>query len=541
LTVSKFKLAQERAVGHTFFLCAYNFIHMKTDVLVVGAGPTGLALAVQLIRNGIDFVIIDKTETITPYSKAIGVQARTLEIYDQIGLADAAVRQGTIGEKIRMFAGGELRAEFDFGNIGEGMSPFPFVLMLEQSKNETLLYDYIRTSGQDVVWSTELENLKQDADGVTASVKHVDGTRDEINAKYMVGCDGPRSLTRHLLGLEFEGSTFERVFYVADAQIDWQMDHNALQICLAEESFVIFFPLKGDKRWRIVGTFPDEFSKDTDEILYEEIEQRIKEQAEIELDIHDVEWFSTYKVHSRHVEKFSSGRCFLAGDSAHVHTPVGAQGMNTGIQDGYNLAWKLAMTLRGEAGDKLLDTYNDERLANAKNLLRTTDRMFHLAADDDWYIAFLRVHVLPFVAGTLLGFDSIKRLLFPLVSQIGINYRKSRLSVGDDFKIKAGDRMPYFEIDGASIYDRLRDPKFHLLIFSDGASVIESDSVAMDYAAFDVLPLYPGIAETFGTNETLSVILRPDNYIGYIAKGLDEGVIKKYLLETIGLIPPISK
>jgi len=514
---------------------------MKTDVLVVGAGPTGLALAVQLIRNGIDFVIIDKTETITPYSKAIGVQARTLEIYDQIGLADAAVRQGTIGEKIRMFAGGELRAEFDFGNIGEGMSPFPFVLMLEQSKNETLLYDYIRTSGQDVVWSTELENLKQDADGVTASVKHVDGTRDEINAKYMVGCDGPRSLTRHLLGLEFEGSTFERVFYVADAQIDWQMDHNALQICLAEESFVIFFPLKGDKRWRIVGTFPDEFSKDTDEILYEEIEQRIKEQAEIELDIHDVEWFSTYKVHSRHVEKFSSGRCFLAGDSAHVHTPVGAQGMNTGIQDGYNLAWKLAMTLRGEAGDKLLDTYNDERLANAKNLLRTTDRMFHLAADDDWYIAFLRVHVLPFVAGTLLGFDSIKRLLFPLVSQIGINYRKSRLSVGDDFKIKAGDRMPYFEIDGASIYDRLRDPKFHLLIFSDGASVIESDSVAMDYAAFDVLPLYPGIAEIFGTNETLSVILRPDNYIGYIAKGLDEGVIKKYLLETIGLIPPISK
>ena len=155
------------------------------------------------------------------------------------------------------------------------------------------------------------------------------------------------------------GSTFERMFYVADAQVDWHFTHDALHICLARESFAVFFPLKGDKRYRIVGVFPEEFAKDEGDVLYEEIEARVKELAQFELDIHDVEWFSTYRVHTRHASKFSRGRCFLAGDSAHIHSPAGAQGMNTGIQDAYNLAWKLALVLRCVANGKLLNTYNE--------------------------------------------------------------------------------------------------------------------------------------------------------------------------------------
>jgi 2-polyprenyl-6-methoxyphenol hydroxylase-like FAD-dependent oxidoreductase len=234
---------------------------IKTDVVIAGAGPTGLSLAAQFVRFGINFIIIDKNEGITPYSKAIGVQARTLEIYEQIGLAQKAVDQGTIAGRGRLLVGGEVRGELDFSNIGEGLSPFPFVLMLEQSKNEQLLYEYLQHHQKDVLWKTELESFSQAADGVTAQVRTADGASQVIEAEYLVGCDGPKSLVRHTLGLSFEGSTFERTFYVADAQIDGSLSHDTLNICFAKNSFVVFFPLKGEKRYRIVGVFPEELNK----------------------------------------------------------------------------------------------------------------------------------------------------------------------------------------------------------------------------------------------------------------------------------------
>ena len=319
-------------------------------------------------------------------------------------------------------------------------------------------------------WNTELDSVWQTEACVRVRVKTSGGVSQTIEAHYLVGCDGAKSLVRHALGLEFGGSTFARMFYVADAQVDWHLSHDALHMCLSKDSFVVFFPLQGAKRYRIVGVFPQAFAKDEGEILYEEIEQRVKEEAKLDLDIHDVEWFSTYKVHTRHVRTFSAGRCFLAGDAAHVHSPAGAQGMNTGIQDTYNLAWKMALVLRGKADERLLDTYNEERLENAKHLLHTTDRMFQLAAGSAWWLAFLRTHILPSVANSLLNLGAVKRFVFPLISQIGINYRHSPLSrhAGDeDFPVKAGDRMPYFLVGGQSIYDQLHQARFHYLIFSD--------------------------------------------------------------------------
>jgi 2-polyprenyl-6-methoxyphenol hydroxylase-like FAD-dependent oxidoreductase len=519
---------------------------MSTDVLIVGAGPTGLSLACQFIRHGVEFVVVEKNACVTPYSKAIGVHARTLEIYEQLGLAREALEQGTIAGKVRLLAGGERRGEFDLSEIGGGMSPYPFVLMLEQSKNERLLYEYLQSRGRDVLWDTELESFKQTASGVTAEVKTAGGETRTVEAKYLVGCDGAKSPVRHALGLAFEGSTFERTFYVADARVEWQFGHDALTVSLSKETFVVFFPLKGERRYRIVGVFPEEFAKDEGEVLYEEIEARIKQEAELELDIHDVEWFSTYKVHTRHVSSFKEGRCFLAGDAAHIHSPAGAQGMNTGIQDGYNLAWKLALALKGLAGEKLLDTYNEERLENAKNLLRTTDRMFQLAAGPEWFLAFLRTNILPSVAGYILSFDSVKRFVFPLVSQIGINYRHGSLSRHDGnegFKVKAGDRMPYFTVGGESIYDRLRGPKFHLLVFTDepaSTQVFETSQVGpdaspnTDLVEFHTIPLGKHVAEVFGAERPFSVLLRPDNYIGYISPETSSGGLKAYLKDFVG-------
>ena len=195
---------------------------MQTDILIVGAGPTGLALACQLIRFGVDFRIIDKKETTTPYSKAIGVQARTLEIYEQMGLADKLISLGTVAEKIRMFAGGKIRGEAVFGELGKGLSPYPFILLVEQGLHEKLLYEHIRYQGKDVEWQTEFEALSQDENGVTARLKTADGQTETVQATYLVGCDGAKSVVRHLLGLQFGGSTFERMFYVADVNLDWE-------------------------------------------------------------------------------------------------------------------------------------------------------------------------------------------------------------------------------------------------------------------------------------------------------------------------------
>ena len=509
---------------------------MQTDVLIVGAGPTGLALACQLIRHGVDFVVIDKKETTTPYSKAIGVQARTLEIYEQIGLAKPLIDAGNIVERVRMFAGGKVRGEADFKEIGEGMSPYPFVLIVEQGAHEKLLYEHIRSNGCDIGWRTEMVSFSQDEAGVNATIRRPDRSEDTVEAKYLVACDGAKSIVRHGLGLECSGSTFDRMFYVADVDLDWEYSHDALQVFLMRNSLLAFFPMKGDRQYRIVGTFPEEFAKDEGDVLYDEIEERIKADAELPaLDITAVNWFSTYRVHTRHVDKFAVGRIFLAGDSAHIHSPAGAQGMNTGIQDGYNLAWKLAWVLKGNASGELLNTYNEERLPNAENLTKTTDRFFGLAAGPEPLLAFTRLYVFPYIAQFLFSLGAVKRFVFPRISQIQIEYEDSSLSkeIGY-FNVKAGDRMPWLLIDGKSIYDDLRAPLFHLVVFHDGQTEIPplpTDLLTAWGGRIDshFYSLFPHVAETFGTTQSFFLVLRPDNYIGLISNDFSPDEVRKYL------------
>lgn len=510
---------------------------LKTDVIIVGAGPTGLSLACQLIRHGVDFVIVEPREGVTPFSKALGVHARTLEIYEQLGLAEPAVSQGTIAGKVRMLQNGEIRGEIDLSNVGRGLSQYPYMLVLEQSKNERLLYDYMQAHGKHVLWQTSLESFTQDASGVSAQVKDSSGATTVITAKYLVGCDGPHSLVRHTLGLAFEGSTFERLFYVADVKLDWQYSHDALHICLARDSLLAVFPMQGENRYRIVGTFPEGLDKQENEIVFAEIEQRIHAEAGIALEISHVNWFSTYKVHTRHVARFSAGRCFLAGDSAHVHTPAGGQGMNTGIQDAYNLAWKLAFVLKHGAKARMLDTYSDERLANANHLLVTTDRMFQLAANPNWLLIFMRMKVLPRLAKHILKIESVRKRFFPLMSQIGINYRDFSLSAhaGDSsFKVKAGDRLPYFLLDGKSVYTKLHEPKFHLLAFhnAQGNDLPVPGEIAHPHAHlvdYHAIGLEPHLTEIFGADSPFIVLLRPDNYIAFISEDISLKRANAYL------------
>ena len=504
---------------------------ISTDVIIIGAGPTGLSLACQFIRYGIDFVVVEKNEGVTPFSKAIGVQARTLEIYDQIGLAEPAIERGTIAARVRLIEGGEVRGEMHLANFGKDLSQFPYVLMLEQSKNEELLYRFVQSHNRNVLWSTELESFSQDATGVTARVKTPQGEIQTITGKYLVGCDGPSSPVRHSLGLTFEGSTFERLFYVADARVDWELPHDALHVCLAREVFTAFFPMKGEHRYRIVGTFPESKNQEQGEVLYEEIEREIKDKAQLSLEISDVKWFSLYKVHSRRVNKFSEGRCFVAGDAAHIHSPAGAQGMNTGIQDAYNLAWKLALVIKEVAAESLLETYNEERLANAKRLLESTDRMFELAAGSHWLLSFIRTTIFPPLAGFMASLESVSKRVFPLISQIGVGYRDGSLSEhtkDEPDDVKAGDRLPYFIVEGKSIFDKLREPKFHLLVFSNSEPGNWKNEFG-DLVDYHVIPLNSRVSEIFETEKEFSVFLRPDNHIAFISSEISLNPVRDYL------------
>jgi 2-polyprenyl-6-methoxyphenol hydroxylase-like FAD-dependent oxidoreductase len=480
----------------------------KTDVIIVGAGPTGLSLAVQLIRYGIDFKIFDTKEGVTELSKALIVHARTLEIYDQVDLAQTAISGGEIAQKVVMTHDGKIGAHIDLSDLGGRLSPFPFLLIFEQSKNEELLDKYLYHHGKDVQWQTQLKSLSQTEDGVTATIETASGETQILAASYLVGCDGASSQTRHLLQLGFEGSTHPRLFYVVDVEMEFSADESSLYQILGQDAFVLMMPMQGKKHWRIVGNLPEYDWQIERDVTFDEVEKKIQQIVPQSLTITTVRWFSTYKVHTRHAEKFSVGRCFLAGDAAHIHTPAGGQGMNTGIQDVYNLAWKIALVLKGNAGDALLESYNEERLANAKHLLKTTDRTFAILAGQQWYLQLLRTKILPTLAGVVTQFSAVKKFLFPTISQIGLNYRDSSLShhSGDkDFQVKAGDRMPYFLVNGANVYDKLRAPKFHLIVFADGEHgsrdlELELKNTYGDLIDFNVIPLYPHVVEIFGAD-----------------------------------------
>jgi hypothetical protein len=299
--------------------------------------------------------------------------------------------------------------------------------------------------------------------------------------------------------------------------------------------FVAFFPMPGEDRYRVIGTFPESKNDEQGEVVYEEIEREVKEQVKLSLDISDVRWFSLYKVHSRRVNKFSEGRCFLAGDSAHIHSPAGAQGMNTGIQDAYNLAWKLALVIKGEADETLLDTYNEERLANAQRLLESTDRMFELAAGSHWLMSFIRTTIFPPVAGFVASLEPVSKRVFPLISQIGINYRDDSLSEHTDDEaehVRAGDRLPYFLVDGKSIFDKLKAPKFHLLIFFNGNHADVCGKFAREFGHFadcQIIPIDARISEIFEKEKEFSVFLRPDNHIAFISSEISPSNVADYL------------
>ncbi len=491
----------------------------QTQVVIIGAGPTGLSMAAQLIRHKIDFIIIERNEHTTNLSKAIVVQARTLELFQELGIAEEAIRRGKTTTGLNLFYKGKQKVSLDLAGLGEGVSEFTFALSLEQSKTEKLLAEYLAHHDKEVQWQCVLSSIDQQDDGLTVCYKDAAGMEHTVNAAYAVGCDGAGSEVRHQLGLSFEGTTEPKLFYVADISLESPViNKNRLYMYMLQRGFALFFPMEGEGHYRIVGIIPG--AKNTErEYQFADIESSLRQQIISPIDFRQLHWFSTYRVHSRKAGAFQKGRCFIAGDAAHIHTPAGGQGMNTGIQDAYNLSWKLACALRGEVNDAVLETYNTERTANAKHLLQTTDRMFDIMSGVNRFWDVLRLHVFPLFLRLVTKSPMVRRRIFPILSQTSIAYPDSYLTQQSTVgKVKAGDRMHYFVCsDGRSIFSYLTEPSFKLIYFGgDHNDVAVPSRLTIAFFSFSEIP-----KQLFGDETNFFILLRPDNHISYIGKEVE--------------------
>jgi 2-polyprenyl-6-methoxyphenol hydroxylase-like FAD-dependent oxidoreductase len=500
-----------------------------TDVLIAGAGPTGLVLALWLTRLGVRVRIIDKNAEPGTTSRALAVQARTLELYRQIGL-DAAVVDG--GRKVaaaNMWVAGRKVARGVFGAMGAGISPYPYALIYPQDEHELLLIDRLGEAGVAVERRTELLDFEEADARVTARLKGSDGSIETCRAAYLAGCDGAHSAVREGLSIGFPGGTYAHLFYVADVHAGGIVANGELHVAFDRTDFLVVFPLKGEGRVRLIGTIRDDTLSGHETLSWGDVSQRVIEWLRI--DVERVNWFSTYRVHHRVAHRFRNGRSFLLGDAAHIHSPVGGQGMNTGIGDAVNLAWKLAAALHERADAAILETYETERIAFARRLVATTDQAFTGVTSTGALARALRLHVVPFLIPSLFAFRAVRRFLFRTVSQTSVNYRGSALSEGRAGRIRGGDRLPWVDTStggaGADNFAPLTSLDWQAHVYGDAAPEIGS-VCNQRRLPLHVFAWQPAMAAR-GLRRNALYLVRPDGYVALASSENGASALASYL------------
>jgi 2-polyprenyl-6-methoxyphenol hydroxylase-like FAD-dependent oxidoreductase len=492
------------------------------DVLIVGAGPTGLTLACELAVRGVGFRIVDRADRFFGGSRTDGIQPRTMEVFADIGILDPILAGGDLGMVMRAYKGDEVIWE---GQMSEPSQPspsvpYPNVWFVPQFRTEEILRARLAESGARVEQSTELTDLTQDADGVTATLVS-GGTPETVRAGYLVGADGGRSTVRKRLGIAFPGETDESITLLfADARVDG-ISHDHGRIWQVGDGGVSVMPLAGTELFVVVALPPDK----EDEPIRDYLQRRVTESSgRDDILVREVTWHTTWRANTRLAERFRDGRAFLAGDAGHVHPPTGGQGMNTGIQDGYNLGWKLAATLAG-APARLLDSYEPERMAAARLALDLSTALLdkHKRGDDDAHVRG------------------------PELYGLTLNYRGGPLSRDDRTRpgeVVAGDRAPdapATTADGRPVrlFDLFRGPHWTLLAFGaahTGTVAALNDRFGPALHAYTVVrPGEPAgehtvvdvdghVQAAYGAADGALVLVRPDGYIGLVE---DPGTIEQ--------------
>jgi 2-polyprenyl-6-methoxyphenol hydroxylase-like FAD-dependent oxidoreductase len=494
-----------------------------SDVLIVGAGPTGLVLALWLTKLGLQVRVLDKTEAPGTTSRALAIQARTLELYRQLDLADAVVERAHKVPAVNLWARGERKARISFEEIGIGLTPYSNMRIFPQDEHEKLLIARRAAMGVGVDRRTELIDYADDGDRIVAQLRHAGGD-ETCEAAYIAGCDGARSLVRETMGVGFPGGTYQHVFYVADVEASGPALDGELHVDLDDADFLAVFPLAGQGRARLIGTVRGERADRAETLRFEDVSDRAIKSLKVTVE--QTHWLSTYRVHHRVAEHFRKGRSFLLGDAAHIHSPAGGQGMNTGIGDAINLAWKLKAAFVGGAPDALLDSYESERIAFARRLVRTTDQAFTVATAQGELANLIRIWVAPVVIPAALSFEASREWAFSAVSQIGVNYRRSPVSEGRAGRVHGGDRMPWVVARGIDNYQSLAKPIWQAQVYGAVSSELAA-SCAEIRLPLQAIPCAREHGHA-GLMQNALYVLRPDSYVGLANDSGSPEVLRRY-------------
>lgn len=555
-------------------------------VLVVGAGPTGLTLGIELLRHGVSCRMIDKLAEPSDKSKALAIHARSLEMLENMGLSEKLISQGNIAGGFSMNTGKTRLARISTAEID---SPFPFILMLSQCEIERILTEHFVSLGGKIERGVELTNLSESNGTVTASLKHSSGEEETADFPWVIGCDGSHSIVRKLLKLPFEGNAYEEQFVLADIDINEGIAEDEVSTFFHEEGALVFFPM-GNGRFRTMANVAEStVTGDSPSLDY--MQAVLDKRGPGDVKIRKTHWLAWFRIHRRSVSQYRVGHTFVAGDAAHIHSPVGGQGMNTGMQDVYNLAWKLALVIQGKAEEKLLESYQEERHPVGQELIKGTDMATKLA--------FLRNPVAKQIRNHMMSFLGQQEVFVQRLRKVGtmmaVNYRSSPI-VGEYRDIQdvqlvpnadserpslpawmefaraplPGDHAPDVVLiseagDSVRLYEAIRGTTYSLLLFDgnpteDGYRNMEqiAKSVRESYGdlitlhlivAADTIPAslnFPGkvyldpymsVHQTFGASSEAQYLLRPDFYIGFRSQPAKAEPLHAHLQKVLGKIP----
>jgi 2-polyprenyl-6-methoxyphenol hydroxylase-like FAD-dependent oxidoreductase len=455
-----------------------------TDVLIAGAGPVGLFLANECARRGLRHRIVETRATQSEHSKALAIFPRTLEIFDMAGVVAPFLAEANRATSVAVIAHGRSLAQMPFA---PEHTPYPFIAMVPQDATERLLAERLQQRGGSIDYNTTLVGAAACDDHVHVTLEH-DGQRSELDAAFVIGCDGAHSAVRHLLNLSFEGAEYRDLFLLADIETNDTLPADQLQLCPHELGPVAIFPMSATRR-RVVAMIREPQGDAPSLDLVREI---LAQRAPAGIEARALHWSSYFHIHHRHVAQMRSGLMFVAGDAAHIHSPFGGQGMNTGLQDAWNLAWKLDLVLQGRGSEALLDSYDAERLPVIRNVIATTDFMTKALGTPSKLAQLLRNAVIPMVS-RLAPFQHafVQRL-----SELDVGYRGSPIVDG------SGARWFDESLRGG---DGIRS-RYLLMIGSDVAPpTIE--------AARQFAGTFPGLVDWRMSQQPGLALIRPDGYI----------------------------
>ncbi|HET9097953.1 MAG TPA: FAD-dependent monooxygenase [Candidatus Baltobacteraceae bacterium] len=501
------------------------------DVLICGAGPTGLATAAEAARFGLRYRIIDKAAHGAQYSQALVVQARTLEQFERYEIAQRAIECGRMLHRIRMYSDGKRLLEASFDEIP---GSYPFVLFLPQTETERLLAEHVQAQGGNIEREVTLEGFTSGEDSVACDLLHAGGSAERVTAAYLIGADGAHSAVRHLLGMPFEGRSVDFDFFLGDLRVQGDVPADELSVHLHHGNLV-FMGRMDDTHCRFIVALHDDPMRR--EPTLEDFQGAIDLCGIENVRVSDPRWMTAFHISERKTPAYSRGRVFLAGDATNIHSPVGGQGMNTGIQDAANLVWKIALVQRGSARTLLLDSYDAERKPISDALMDTTSVALRAATASNWLLERMRDALLSRIA----TFDAVQDRLRGAVSEIGINYRRSPIvrDAGGHAPLHGGDRAPDYEVVDETgtrfrLFDLLKEP-LHTVIAARPAPDADLHRLAALLRRYRdvmqgsvVVDGDGGFRKQYAPEGGMLYAIRPDGYIGFRGTCSDIAMLEEW-------------